>query len=149
MIHSLYKEVMKPRKHFKLEKTLCTILWIQTFGINSNAQCIEFLYPTYTPPTIVHSTFNLLATVCFKTSVFSLYSLFTEDENKIVFWPGKHSSIPSHWVLKAAPPSFHLIKSQKFPTHKISRNALCIGKKEVGNLSLWLEKLQISLYLFP
>lgn len=42
-IHSLCKEVMKPRKWFELEKTQCTILWIQTFGINSSSQCIEFL----------------------------------------------------------------------------------------------------------
>ena len=51
MIHSLYKEVMKPRKRFKPEKTQCTILWIQTFGIDSNVQCIEFL-PSLAPTSI-------------------------------------------------------------------------------------------------
>lgn len=49
MIHSLYKEVMKPRKHFTLEKTQCTVVWIQTFGIHSNSQCIGFL-PLPLPP---------------------------------------------------------------------------------------------------
>lgn len=67
MIHSLYKEVMKPRKHFTLEKTQCTVVWIQTFGIHSNSQCIGFLPLPLPPLSIV--TFNLLATVCFKTCV--------------------------------------------------------------------------------